>query len=275
MSTSAQVPGDGDSGYGVQGLLMGFWLCNRVPATFIGVLLLTACASQTSVPDTMLPTSVESRTVALLGATGMVGGYLLQEALARGHRVRALARNPAKLSVYGDRVDIVQGDARDAAVVQKLIRGSDVVITALGPVRADGDAARSISTDATANVLRAMGLAGVSRYLVVSGAAVEMSQDDRKLLGWWVRFLVQVGLRETLRDKQAEYALLLASPVDWTLVRCPLIDPAPYRYPPLVSLETPPAFRLRAGELARFVIGQIERDEFVRQGPFLGSRPLH
>ena len=75
----------------------------------------------------------------------MVGGYVLEEALARGHTVRALARNAAKLPAYDDRITVVQGDARDPAVVEELVRGSDVVISALGPVRADGDAARMLS----------------------------------------------------------------------------------------------------------------------------------
>ena len=42
----------------------------------------------------------EVTTIALLGATGMVGRYLLEAALDRGFRVRALARTPAKLDAY-------------------------------------------------------------------------------------------------------------------------------------------------------------------------------
>lgn len=258
---------------GVCGLAGWAALCSRVLPAMACALLLAACASRVSpVAETIPPAVVESRTVALLGATGMVGGYLLEEALARGHRVRALARDPAKLPAHDDRITVIQGDARDPAVVAAVVRGSDVVISALGPVRADGDAAQTISTDATDNVLRALAASGVSRYIVVSGGAVVMPGDKRDLLGWWIRTLVRIGLGPTLRDKQAEYELLAASAADWTLVRCPLIDPVPFRFAPLVSLATPPAFRLRAGELARFVIGQIDSDEFVRQGPFLGSR---
>jgi putative NADH-flavin reductase len=240
-----------------------------------GLLLLAACATRWDAAAIVSPpAAAEPRTIALLGATGMVGGYLLEEALARGHRVRALARSPAKLPAHDDRITVIQGDARDPAAIVKLLRGSDVVISALGPVRADGEAARFISTDASGNVLQAMSVTGVSRYLAISGAAVRMPSDERDLLGWWIETLVKLGLRDTLRDKQAEYALLAASPVDWTLVRCPLIDPAPFRFAPLASLSTPPAFRLRAGELARFVIDQVASDEFVRQGPFLGSRQV-
>jgi putative NADH-flavin reductase len=237
--------------------------------------LLLACASPgppQPEPGSDHPGQVtEPYTVALLGGSGMVGGYLLREALSRGYEVRALARTPARLDEFRKRITIVQGDARDPVAIAELLQGSDVVISALGPVKADGDAARFISTDVTRNVLHEMEERAISRYIIVSGAAVVMPGDKRNLLGWWIRKLVQISLRDTLRDKQAEYDLLAESSTDWMLVRCPLIDPEPFRSAPRSSLETPPAFRLRAAELARFVIDQIESREFVRQGPFLGS----
>jgi putative NADH-flavin reductase len=238
--------------------------------------LLLACASGGPLPGPELYTAPlraasEHQTVALLGASGMVGDYLLREALERGYAVRALARNPAKLDEFSDRITIVQGDARDPAVIQELVRGSDVVISALGPVKADGDASRFINTTVSGNVLQAMAGKEISQYIIVSGAAVIMPGDERNLLGWWIRALAQIGLRDALQDKQAEFELLAESSADWMLVRCPLIDPEPFRLNPVASLETPPAFRVRAGELARFMIDQIDARGFVRQGPFLGS----
>jgi len=246
---------------------------------FAGLLL--ACASSGPPPGGPSPGPEEhtapeaaatgSHTVALLGATGMVGKFLLRESLARGYKVRALARTPAKLDEFGNRITIVQGDARDAAVVAELLRGSDVVISALGPVQADGAANLFINTIVTGNVLQAMAGEGISRYLIVSGAGVEMPGDERDLLGWWIQTLAQAGLRDALQDKQAEYDLLAKSAVEWTLVRCPLIDPEPFRAPPVTSVQTPPAFRVRAGELARFMLDQVDSTDYSRKGPFLGS----
>jgi putative NADH-flavin reductase len=238
--------------------------------------LLLACASSgplTGQAPFTPPLAVESEhhTVALLGATGMVGDFLLREALARGYAVRALARTPAKLDEFSSRITIVQGDARDPVVIEELLRGSDVVISALGPVVADGDASLFINTIVTGNVLHAMAGQNISRYLIVSGAGVVMPGDERNLLGWWIRTLAQVGLRDALQDKQAEYALLANSSADWTLVRCPLIDAEPLRATALTSLQTPPTFRVRAGEVARFMLDQIDTSDYSRQGPFLGS----
>ncbi len=77
----------------------------RVLGAIAYACLLLACASSTppqgSTPDEIPPrVASEHHTVALLGATGMVGDFLLREMLARGYSVRALARTPAKLDEY-------------------------------------------------------------------------------------------------------------------------------------------------------------------------------
>jgi len=80
------------------------------------------------------------------------------------------------------------------------------------------------------------------------------------------------ALNDTVKDKQAEYQLLAESPIQWTLVRCPLIKNKPFKYQPKASLVTPSSFSLRAGELAHFVIEQINTKEYIKKGPFLESR---
>jgi hypothetical protein len=128
-----------------------------------------------------------------------------------------------------------------------------------------------ISTTASDHVIRAMAAAGVSRYIIVSGAAVVVPGDQRNLTGWWMRQLVRLRLSEVLADKQAEYELVAGSDLDWTLVRCPLIDSEPYVNSPRASLLTPDSFHLRAGELADFIFREIEAPAFLKQAPFLYS----
>ncbi|MEU1042593.1 SDR family oxidoreductase [Streptomyces sp. NPDC005551] len=71
------------------------------------------------------------------GATGYIGGRLVPELLAAGHRVRCLARSPAKLRDYpwaGD-AEVVRGDVTDADSLAEAMRGMDVayyLVHALG-----------------------------------------------------------------------------------------------------------------------------------------------
>jgi putative NADH-flavin reductase len=241
-----------------------------------GSLWLAACSFSTK--QTLLLPPIGSfdrpkinKTIALLGATGMVGGFILQQALVQGYDIRALVRTPAKLDALKNQITIIKGNARDLSSIQELLQGSDIVISALGPVKADGDAAKNISTIATGHIIQVMQQQNIERYILVSGAAVAMPGDDRSLIGWIIKIMAQMTLSDTVRDKEAEYKLLEESAIQWTLVRCPLIDAELYQHEAKVALDTPPSFNLRAGELAHFLIEQIDSQEYIRKGPFLGS----
>ncbi len=236
-----------------------------------------ACTAPTPRPEQhpAAPGISSHATVAVLGATGMVGKHLVREGLARGYTVRALARTPAKLQEFGDQIDIIQGDALDPAVIARLLDGSEVVISAIGPVKSDGAAAVSVSTEVTRNVIANLERRAdpkTSRYAVVSGAAVVLPGDQRDLMGWWIRQLAQIGLRSALQDKQNEYQLLAESTINWTLFRCPVIEDEAFQGEPLVSLVTPPSFGVRAGELAHLIFDALETGDYVGQGPFPGSQ---
>ena len=76
-------------------------------------------------------------TVALLGSTGKVGGWVLEMALERGHTVRALVRNPDKLDEYSNyvmiqKLYIIQGAIDNEQRMRELVNGVDVVISTLG-----------------------------------------------------------------------------------------------------------------------------------------------
>ena len=240
------------------------------------ILLVSGCASQTGKtgpagPVKPINAAHKDLTIAVLGATGMVGGFVITEALSQGYNIRALTRSPQKLASFKHQITIVKGDARDLSSLNTLLRGSDVVISAIGPVSTDGQAARMISTDTTKNLLQLMPEHHIERYIVVSGAGVVAPGDDRNFTGWSMRQLAVIALNQTLKDKQSEYQILADSPLSWTLVRCPVIEAQPFSDDPIASLITPGSYSLRAGELARFLIDQVNSDMYIQKAPFLNS----
>jgi len=68
-------------------------------------------------------------------ATGGIGRQALEQAVADGHDVTAVVRNPSKLS--GEAVGIVTADlaAADPAVLESAVAGADAVLSGLGPRR--------------------------------------------------------------------------------------------------------------------------------------------
>ncbi|MET9379089.1 SDR family oxidoreductase [Streptomyces sp. NPDC002992] len=104
------------------------------------------------------------------GATGYIGGRLVPELLAAGHRVRCLARSPGKLRdhPWAERVEVVRGDVTDPASVGEALRDTDVayyLVHGLGGgrdfERTDREAARTFAEQARA--------AGVGRIVYLGG----------------------------------------------------------------------------------------------------------
>ena len=66
--------------------------------------------------------------LAVFGASGRTGRPLVEQALARGHEVRALVRDPAKLPLTHDRLALVRGDVLSAGDVADTVAGCDAVL---------------------------------------------------------------------------------------------------------------------------------------------------
>jgi putative NADH-flavin reductase len=130
--------------------------------------------------------SKPGRTIAVLGATGMVGSRVTAEAAARGHRVLALSRKPPTADPadpVGPVVTPIAVDARDADAVREALTGSpstgaaDAVVLTVRTTPVD----QEFLVGATRTVLDTAARLGI-RVLVVGGAGALGSPGDRELL---------------------------------------------------------------------------------------------
>ncbi|MCS6122780.1 NAD(P)-dependent oxidoreductase [Shewanella baltica] len=102
--------------------------------------------------------------IAILGATGWIGGSILKEALSRGHQVTALVRDPSKLSATDVAVHAVD---LEQPLVAQTFAGVDVVIASVGG-RAQQNHGLVAST--VQHLLDVLPNAKVPRLLWVGGA---------------------------------------------------------------------------------------------------------
>lgn len=86
---------------------------------------MTAADDETPTPSIEIP---KGATILLTGSTGYIGGRLAPRLLEQGYRVRCLVRSDAKLLsrpwASDERVEIVEGDARDRECLATAMRGA-------------------------------------------------------------------------------------------------------------------------------------------------------
>lgn len=145
--------------------------------------------------------------VLVTGATGYIGSQLVPELLAAGHRVRVLARNPAKLpAALAAAVDVVPGDAFDPPSLGCALRGIDVAYYLIHSMGSSGDAFAERDRAAARNFAAAAAAEGVARIVYLGGLGRDAS-----------------GLSEHLRSRQETGDVLREGPVPVTELRAAII----------------------------------------------------
>jgi putative NADH-flavin reductase len=172
----------------------------------------------------------------IFAATGGVGRQVLEQAVAAGHDVTAVVRNPDKLTRD---VRVVRADmgAPDPASLQSAVHGADAVLSGLGP-HSNSDA--GIASRGTEAIVAAMRATGVRRIVAVSAAPVSSvpspGRPDPPRYdpgdGFFMRHIfgqfAKVAFRKVYADLALMEDILRDSGLDWTVVRPPqLTDKRP------------------------------------------------
>ena len=166
----------------------------------------------------------KGQTIALLGATGNTGKHVLQLALARGHKVKALVRDPAKLNkldvagvrTAGAQLETVQGSATDVEAVRKLVQNADVVVSCIGGT-SRGD---TIMTTTATNLLEVMGPSGARLVMMTSLGCGGTSPTVKFGLG------CLFGFGQVTAIDEADRMIREGAKFPYVLVRPPRIDKA-------------------------------------------------
>ncbi len=201
--------------------------------------------------------------IAVFGATGGTGREVVKQALAAGHQVTALARDPSRLVGSDPNLTVVAGSVLEAAPVLQALQGADAAIVSLGNTANNPD---YVVSQGTQVILDAVGqLGGPRRMVVVSSIGVGDSKDQ---VSFAFKMLMSTVLRKPMEDKERQEALVKASGLDWTIVRPGgLTDgPATGQYRAGVD-PTISAGQVARADVAAFVLQQLTDDTYLRQTP--------
>ncbi|WP_339634893.1 SDR family oxidoreductase [Bizionia echini] len=108
--------------------------------------------------------------ILLAGATGYLGGYLLQALIEEKYNIRAIVRNPSKLQKFHKSdLDIKQAEVTKPETLQGLFKDVDTVISTVGITRQkDGLTYMDVDYQANINLLNEAKHSGVKRFIYVS-----------------------------------------------------------------------------------------------------------
>jgi putative NADH-flavin reductase len=150
--------------------------------------------------------------IVLFGATGNIGNVILDEALARGHAVTAVVRDPAKLATKHPSLTVVQGDVTRPASYAGEVTGADAAIASLNDHADPANVPRQ-----AASLLEALAKANVGRFAWVGGAGsletapgVRVIDDPGFPEAWKAAANSQIDALGVFRASKA--------PIDWTYI---------------------------------------------------------
>lgn len=216
--------------------------------------------------------------ITIFAATGGIGRQALNQAVAAGHDVTAVVRNPAALGDAVSRIRVVTvADLRTAnpAALEGAVAGADGVLSGLGP---RGRAESGVTSRATRLIIDAMETAGVRRLIVVSAEPVATVPSPNRPNpprhdpgdGFLVRYVGNPIIKRVLREHYADLAvmedLLRASTLDWTSVRPPRLTDKPMSGHYRIAIgQNVPGMTVSRADVAHFMLAALGQPETFRQ----------
>lgn len=202
----------------------------------------------------------------IFGATGATGREVVKKALDRNYSVRAFVRNPAKFDIRHANLDLMVGDVMDPTLVERAVKGSDAVVSALGSGNSLGS--HPALSDGVQNIIRSMDYVGVHRFVYLSMLGVGGSG---KQLGFVDRYIVlPILLRNVMQDHAREEGLIKRSKLDWVIVRPARLTNGPYtgRYRSGEDVrEGALLASISRADVADFMVKQLTDDRYVHGTP--------
>jgi putative NADH-flavin reductase len=202
----------------------------------------------------------------IFGATGATGAHLAEQALAAGHEVTAVVRDPARLtfrpSPPATNLQVITADPMDPAAIIAAVTGADAVLTAIGP---RGSGATTVSQDSVRSIIAAMQKTGTRRLLTVSGSIVS-DEGESAYLRLIKPLVRRTALRHVCADMRAAEAEVEATDLDWTIMRPPRLTGGPVtgRYRTRIDGGLPRSLTVSRADLAASMLAAIDDPATVR-----------
>ncbi len=209
--------------------------------------------------------------VCIVGASGKLGQYMVQQALDRGHEVVGVCREQSvpKLGPFEGLITVIPGATDDREVIKRAVEGCDGVLVVLVP--------RGVHQYATGTAQAVLDHARPGARLVFS-CGWHISRDGQDVYSRKLRMIVKVfgpvgrlTRFADLNDQVEACRRVFASDTRWTVVRGSDLEEGPGEGLPVWSRHVgDPILEsnlTRRVDFARFMVEALENDELVHEAP--------
>jgi uncharacterized protein YbjT (DUF2867 family) len=201
--------------------------------------------------------------VTVFGATGGTGKHVVEQALAAGHEVTAVARHVEALEPR-EGLTVLEGDVLDLAAVEQAVAGSDAVVSVLGV--ADRRKPTKVYSEGVGNMLRAMKASGTKRIIALSADGVEPNPAVNIGQRLVIALVVARILKNLYGDMLEMERALTDSDTDWTVVRPPKLSDKDRTGEYNVSTGEPgPSSGISRADLADYIVTHLADEESYRK----------
>jgi putative NADH-flavin reductase len=193
--------------------------------------------------------------IAVFGSTGGNGRLILGEGIRRGHQITAFARRSGALTDVFGLAGVIEGDGTNATAVGKAVAGQQAVIMSVSG-REPG-----VSVAIASTVTAAMRSLGVSRLVATSAYGLVAKRPY--VLASIVRQIFAKNYAEQLAADQ----VIMASDLDWTILRATRLVSGPAQRPGRLSTElfTSGPYSISRTAYALALLDLAEHDTYTRQ----------
>ena len=211
--------------------------------------------------------------IAVFGANGPTGRLLVEDALARGHAVRAMTRRPAEFSLLNERLQVIRADVEDGSSLAGAIAGCDAVASVLGTSYSRKPI--TVYSRGTRAIVAAMTETGCKRLAVVSsGMTYPPGPGYGFLFDRIIHPLLHNVFGRTLyADMRAMEEFLRTHPeLDWTVMRPGRLVDGDTGRPYLKEPEKPSRRYTTRRDLAKAILDDFEQGADIHQAVAVTSR---
>lgn len=207
--------------------------------------------------------------IAIIGGTGKVGRRLATKALENGYQVRMLVRNPKRLMISDNRMEIVEGNVLNSKDIQKALKDCQIVINTFGQPLKE----KQIYSRVTKTIFEIMADLQIERYIGVTGGSLTIVGDKKSIINKAGTKIFEIIFPNMMKDKKKEWHFLNTNNLikKWTLVRLPFIVDQEELGNIKENLTDMPGIKITNGDIATFLINQIEDSKYVQKAPFISN----